>query len=55
MGYDGTKLVRFDGEPHWLMPDGSFVPAERRHDGSYTPGTLYLKGKNQDFPRLIMN
>jgi hypothetical protein len=43
MSYDGTKLVYFNGNPQWLMPDGSFVPVKRRNDGSYAPGSLYLK------------
>ena len=54
MNYDGTKLVYFDGKPQWLMPDGSFVPARRRSDGSLVSGSLYLKnGRTWSAPRLI--
>ena len=53
MGYDGIKLVCFDGKPHWLMSDGSFVPVRHRNDELYAPGTLYLKDKNRNVSRLI--
>ena len=54
MGYDGIKLVCFDGKPHWLMSDGSFVPVKRRNDELCVPGTLYLKDKNRNVSRLIV-
>ena len=54
MGYDGIKLVRFDGKPHWLMSDGSFVPVKRRNGKFYAPGTIYLKDKNRNVSRLIV-
>jgi len=53
MSYDGTKLVYCDGNLHWLMPDGSFVPARGRKDGSLAPGSLYLKDKTLDVLQLI--
>ena len=53
MSYDGTKLVYFDGKPHWLMPDGSFVPARGSKDGSFAPGSLYLRDRTLDVLRLI--
>jgi len=55
MSYDGIKLVYFNGNPHWLMPDGSFVPVKGRKDGSLAPGSLYLKDKTLDVLRLIRN
>ena len=55
MGYDGTKLVYFNGESQWLMPDGSFVPAEHGGDGFYSAGFLYLKKKTQKEKRLIVD
>jgi hypothetical protein len=45
MGYEAIKLVYCEGKPQWLMPDGSFLPAERRNDGRFSPGSLYLKDK----------
>ena len=54
MGYDGTKLICFDGEPHWMMSDGSFVPAKQPNDDLCAPGTLYLKDKNRSGQRLIV-
>ncbi|MDR2180083.1 MAG: hypothetical protein LBP21_07220 [Synergistaceae bacterium] len=53
MGYDGTKLVYFNGNPQWLMPDGSFVPVKHQKDGSYAPGSLYLKERTQTRECLI--
>ena len=53
MSYDGTKLVYFDGEPQWLMPDGSFVPARDRSNGSLAPGSLYLKNRTLDVLQLV--
>ena len=53
MSYHKTKLVYFDRKPHWLMPDGSFVPVKGRKDGSFTPGALYLKDRTLDVLRLI--
>ena len=53
MIYDGTKLVYFNGKPQWFMPDGSFVPAGGRKDGSLTPGALYLKDRTLDVLHLI--
>jgi hypothetical protein len=53
MRYDGTKLIYFDGKPQWLMPDGSFIPVKRPKDGRCTPGTLYVKDRRGDAPRLI--
>ena len=53
MVYDGTKLVYFNGKPQWLMPDGSFVPAKGRKDGSLAPGSLYLKDRALDVTYLI--
>jgi hypothetical protein len=53
MGYEGTKLVYFDGKPQWLMPDGSFVPARGRKDGILAPGSLYLRDRTLDSLRLI--
>ena len=53
MSYDGTKLVYFDGKPHWLMPDGSFVPAKNRKDGFLAFGSLYLKDRTHDVIHLI--
>ena len=53
MNYQGTKLVYFDGKPYWLMPDGTFVPVRGRKDGSFTPGSLYLKDRTLDVLRLI--
>jgi hypothetical protein len=45
MQYDGIKLVYFDGKPQWRMPDGSFVPVKRPHDGLYAPGSFYVKDR----------
>ena len=53
MTYGGTKLVYSDGKPQWLMPDGSFVPAKRRNDGTIVSGRLYLKDGNAEALRLI--
>ena len=53
MIYDGTKLVYFNGKPQWLMPDGTFVPAAGRKDGSLTPGALYIKDRTLDVLCLI--
>ena len=53
MRYDEIKLVYFDGKPHWLMPDGSFVPARDRKDGSFAPVALYLKNRTLDVLQLI--
>ena len=53
MGYDGIKLVSFDGKPHWLMSDGSFVPVRNRNNELYAPGILYLKDKNRNISRLV--
>ena len=47
MNYDGVKLVCFDGKPHWLMSDGSFVPVRPRNNELYVPGALYLKNKDK--------
>jgi hypothetical protein len=55
MGYDGIKLVYFDGKPQWLMPDGSFLPAKRKNDGMFSPGSLYLKDKVLGASRLIVD
>jgi hypothetical protein len=54
MGYDGTKLVYFDGKPQWLMPDGSFLPEKRRNDEMFSPGSLYLKDRALGESRLII-
>lgn len=53
MGNEGTKLVYFNGNPQWLMPDGSFIPARGCKDGSLTPGFLYLRDRTLDVLRLI--
>ena len=53
MGYYGSKLVYFDGKPHWLMPDGSLVPARGRKDGYFNAGSLYLKDRTLDVLQLI--
>jgi len=53
MGNQGTKLVYCNGKPQWLMPDGSFVPARSRNDGSLTPGALYLKDRTHAVLQLI--
>jgi hypothetical protein len=45
MGYDKIKLVYFDGKPQWLMPDGTFLPVERKNDRMFSPGSLYLKDR----------
>ena len=55
MSYDGTKLVYSEGNPQWLMPDGSFVPAKRKNDGSIVGGSLYLKDRFAHTSRLICN
>ncbi|MDR1978407.1 MAG: hypothetical protein LBQ42_06705 [Synergistaceae bacterium] len=55
MSYDGTKLVYFDGKPQWLMPDGSFVPVKHQIDGSYAPGSLYLKERARETQCLIVD
>jgi len=53
MGYDGMKLVYFNGKPQWLMPDGSFVPAKYRKNGYFAPGSLYIKDRTHDVMHLI--
>ena len=53
MNYCGTKLVYCDGKPQWLMPDGSFVPAKGRKDGSLTPGSLYVRDRTWNVLWLI--
>ena len=53
MRNDETKLVYFNGKPHWLMPDGSFVPARSHKGDSFAPGTLYLRDRTLDVLRLI--
>jgi hypothetical protein len=55
MGYDGIKLVYFDGKPQWLMPDGSFVPVKRRSGETFSPGSIYLKDKKLGESRLIVD
>jgi hypothetical protein len=54
MGYDGIKLVYFDGKPQWLMPDGSFLPEKHRNDEMFSPGCLYLKDRALGKSRLII-
>jgi hypothetical protein len=54
MGYDGIKLVYFDGKPQWLLPDGSFLPEKRRNDEMFSPGSLYLKDRALGESRLII-
>jgi hypothetical protein len=53
MSYDGIKLIYIDGKPQWLMPDGSFVPAESRKGEVFMPGALYLRDRSVDSFRLI--
>lgn len=55
MDYAAMKLVYSEGRPQWLMPDGSFIPAKMRNDGSVSQGRLYLKDRNAKTPRLIRN
>jgi hypothetical protein len=55
MGYDGIKLVYFDGKPQWLMPDGSFAPARQGNDRTFSPGSLYLKDRDLGRSRLIVD
>jgi len=55
MVYNGMKLVYFNGKPKWLMPDGSFVPVRYRKDGSFTPGSLYLRDRAIGALQLIRN
>jgi hypothetical protein len=55
MGYDGIKLVYFDGKPQWLMPDGSFLPTKRREGKMFSPCSLYLKDRALGESRLIVD
>lgn len=53
MSYDGTKLVYAEGDPQWLLPDGSFVPAKCGRDGSIVSDRLYLRDRTTNATRLI--